>query len=251
MPVSTEASGRRERATASSQSQISGLIPNSWESAVCRGGTRIIPGMRSRAIKWTLGAFLTGYLLLTTTTLADLYSAPLRVRYRPQKSDVIVLLSSGQIDNIWLSPDAAQRTLGALKLYEEDYAPWIISSGSQSTEGWHQAELQAAWLERFGVMKDAIIVEGRSERTYTSAVEVAAIMAQRQWKSAVVVTSQMDIPRVRLVFEKLGIQTSYLAVPEFRRPQNSHLFWKQAFDVAFHATYEYAGLAYYKWKGFI
>lgn len=211
----------------------------------------IIPGMQRRGLKWTLGALLVLYLLLTTSSLADIYSAPLRVRFRPQKSDVIVLLSSGEVDSDWLSPDATQRTLGALKLYKEHYAPWIISSGSQTSEGWHQAELQATWLDRAGVPKEAIIVEGRSERTYRSAVEVAAIMAQRQWKSALVVTSQMDVPRVRLVFQKLGVQTSYLAVPEFRRPTHLQLFWKQAFDVTFHATYEYAGLAYYKWKGFI
>jgi hypothetical protein len=70
------------------------------------------------------------YLVLSTTSLADLYSAPLCVRSNPQKSDVIVLLSSSQIDPAWLSPDASQRTLGALKLYKEHYASWIISSGS-------------------------------------------------------------------------------------------------------------------------
>ena len=198
-----------------------------------------------------MGAILTLYLLLTATSVADLYSSPLYVRSDPQKSDVIVLLSSGQIDPDWLTPDGSQRTLGALKLYQEHYAPWIISSGSQINQGWHQAELQSTWLEQAGVPKDAIIIEGRSERTYLSAVAVSAIMAEHHWKSATIVTSQMDVPRVRLVFEKLGIQTSFLAVPEFRRAQGLHLFWREAYAVAYHATYEYAGLVYYKWKGFI
>jgi uncharacterized SAM-binding protein YcdF (DUF218 family) len=203
------------------------------------------------AIKWAAGTVLALYLLLTTTTLADLYSAPLYVQSNPEKSDVIVLLSSGQIDSDWLTPDASQRTLGALKLYREHYAPSIISSGSQPNEGWHQAEVQGAWLERAGVPKASIIIEGRSERTYASGVEVSVIMAEHQWKSAVVVTSQMDVPRVRRVFQKLGIRPTFLAVPEFRRAEKFHLFWREAFDVAYHATYEYAGLAYYKWKGFI
>ena len=204
-----------------------------------------------RALRWSLGAFVAVYLMLTTTSVADLYSAPLYVRSEPQRSDVIVLLSSSQIDADWVTPDASQRTLGALKLYKEHYAPWIISSGSHSGDGWHQAELQGAWLERAGVPKDAIIIENRSGRTVFSAREVSGIMAEHQWKSAVVVTSQMDVPRVRLVFQKLGIQPSFLAVPEFRRATGFHLFWKEAYGVAYHATYEYAGLAYYKWMGFI
>ena len=204
-----------------------------------------------RRIKWAGGALLILYLALTTTTLADLYSAPLYARSDATKSDVIVLLSSGQIDPEWLSTDAAQRTLGALKLYKENYAPRIISSGSQPARGWHQAELQALWLERAGVPEDAIIVENRSGRTRFSVREVSKIMESHDWKTAVVVTSQMDVPRVRLAFQKIGIQPSFLAVPEFRRPQNFHLFYPEAMAVVYHATYEYAGLAWYKLMGYI
>jgi uncharacterized SAM-binding protein YcdF (DUF218 family) len=204
-----------------------------------------------RILCWVLAGAVASYLTLTTTPLADYYSAPLFTETDATKSDVIVLLSSGQIDQDWLTPDASQRTLGALKLYTEHYAPFIISSGSQPGAGLHQAELQASWLERAGVPRSAIIVEGQSPRTYRSAVEVSAIMAARHWKSAVIVTSQMDVPRVRLVFRKLGVQTSYLPVPEFGRPRQFHFFRRAAFDISFHATYEYVGLAYYKWKGWI
>ncbi len=191
------------------------------------------------------------YLLFTATPLADYYSAPLYVRSNPQKSDVIVLLSSGQIDGDWLTPDAAQRVLGALKLYREHYAPTIISSGSQFQSGKHQAELQAVWLERAGIPREAIIVEGRSSRTYESAVEISRMMAQHAWASAVIVTSQMDVPRVSMVFGKLGVRASFLAVPEFRKPANFHFFRTAAFDISYHATYEYLALALYKLRGWI
>lgn len=211
-----------------------------------RQGSR--PKHIARALLWALTA---SYILFTATPLAYYYGAPLFVASDPQKSDVIVLLSSGQIDSDWLTPDASQRTLGALRLYREHYAPVIISSGSQVQAGWHQAELQAAWLKRAGVPPEAILVEGRSSRTYESAVEVSRIMAQHSWRSTVVVTSQMDVPRVRLVFRKLGIPTSFLATPEFRRPSRIHLFARWASDVSYHATYEYAALGFYKLKGWI
>ncbi len=207
------------------------------------------PARRSgvRKLLWT---GLVVYILLTATPLAWYYSLPLVVPTDARKSDVIVLLSSGQIDPQWLTTDAAQRTLGALRLFRENYAPAIISSGSQHRQGLEQAELQAAWLERAGVPESAVVVENRSSRTYESSVAVKRIMAQHGWKSAVVVTSQMDVPRVRLVFRKLGVETSYLPVPEFRKPRTFDYF-HTAQAVFYHATYEYAGLVYYKLRGWI
>lgn len=190
------------------------------------------------------------YVLLTMTPAAYYYGAPLLTAPDARPSDVIVLLSSGQLDADWLTPDAAQRTLGALKLYREHYAPAIVSSGSQHAANLQQAELQAAWLERAGVPAAAIVVENHSTRTYESAVEVKNIMQAHGWKSAVVVTSQMDVPRCRLVFRKLGVTTSYLPVPEFKKPHGFD-YLRSAMAVSHHATYEYAGLVYYMLKGWI
>jgi uncharacterized SAM-binding protein YcdF (DUF218 family) len=206
---------------------------------------------RAPSVRAWLVVLTVSYVLFTATPLAYYYAAPLFVVSDPKKSDVIVLMSSGQIDSDWLTPDASQRTLGALKLYREHYAPVIISSGSQTEAGLFQAELQAAWLRRAGVPSEAILVEGRSTRTYQSALEVSRIMAQHDWRTIVVVTSQMDVPRVRLVFRKMGIRASFLATPEFRRPTHIHLFASWAWDVSYHATYEYAALGLYKAKGWI
>jgi uncharacterized SAM-binding protein YcdF (DUF218 family) len=203
-----------------------------------------------RISKWPW-ALMLAYFLFTATPVAYYYGAPLYVRSDAAKGDVIVLLSSGQIDSDWLTPDASQRTLGALKLYREHYAPFIISSGSQFQVGGHQAELQAAWLERAGVPAEAILIEGQSTRTYESGIQVSRIMHQHAWRSAIVVTSQMDVPRVRLVFRKLGIETSFLATPEFRRPMRFQILARSATDVTYHATYEYAALVLYKLKGWI
>ena len=190
------------------------------------------------------------YLLIAATPLAWYYGAPLMVAPDARKSDVIVLLSSGQIDRAWLTPDAAQRTLGALRLFREHYAPAIVSSGSQHGGGLCQAELQADWLRAAGVPDSAILVENHSTRTYESAVAVKNIMAGHGWKTAVVVTSQMDVPRARAVFRKLGVATSWLPVPEFHKPLGFNYF-RSAQALAYHATYEYAGLVYYKLKGWI
>jgi uncharacterized SAM-binding protein YcdF (DUF218 family) len=204
----------------------------------------------ARYLKDLFAVALIVFFVFTSTVLAHYYSLPLYAKAEPQNADVIVLLSSGQIDKRWLSVDGSQRTLGALDLYRRGFARFIISSGSQPLAELHQAELQAEWLVTAGVPREAIIVESRSSRTYDSAVEVAALMRQHGWHSAVVVTSAMDVRRVRLVFRKLGVTASYFGVPEFHTPPNV-VYFPTGLAVFYHATYEYAGLVFYKLKGWI
>ena len=137
--------------------------------------------------------------LITLTPLAYYYGNPLREPSRPQPSDVIVLLSHGQLDDQWLSPEGAQRTWAALKLYRSGFAPRIISSGS-SHGGLDQAGLQAKWLMLAGVPSQAILVERQSSRTYQSALEVVKILKANGWQSAVIVTSELDVPEFAASF---------------------------------------------------
>ncbi len=163
---------------------------------------------------------------------------------------MIVLLSHGQLDDRWLSPEGAQRTWAALQLYKAGLAPVIISSGS-SHGGLDQAGLQAKWLMLAGVPSQAIIIERQSSRTYQSAREVANILKANGWQSGVIVTSELDVPRIRGVFRKLGYSNlSFQQVPEFG-PPTGILFYHSGWRAFYHATYEYAGLLLYKWKGWI
>ena len=187
--------------------------------------------------------------ILTLTPLAYYYGNPLRDQSQPQPSDVIILLSHGQVDDQWLSPEGAQRTWAALQLYKSGFAPVIISSGS-SHLGLDQAGLQAKWLVLAGVPSQAILIERRSSRTYSSVLEVIKILRAHGWQSAVIVTSELDVPRVRGVFRKLGFSNvSFQQVPEFGPPRG--IYYHSGWRAFYHSTYEYAGLILYKWKGWI
>jgi uncharacterized SAM-binding protein YcdF (DUF218 family) len=188
--------------------------------------------------------------LFFLTPLSYFYGMPLLVDCRPERADVIVLLSSGLLRDDWVTPDAAQRTLGAIRLYREGYAARIISSGSHLGKGHDQAAAQAGWLRRAGIPEEAILIENRSTRTYESGVEVARIMKERDWRTAVIVTSELDVPRVQRVFAKQGVAASFLAVPEFPVPRKV-LYLSSGYAVAYHATYEYLALVEYWWRGWI
>ncbi|MBV8589724.1 MAG: YdcF family protein [Acetobacteraceae bacterium] len=199
------------------------------------------------------GAALLLFLIIAFTPVAWYIGAPLRVPVQPQPSDVIVLFSEGQISPEWLTPNAAQRTWGALLLWRENLAPVILSSGSQHAIGLDQAELQAEWLERAGVPQASLMVENRSRRTYESVLELQQIMHERGWRAAIIVTAAMDVLRIRLVCEKLGIRgISFLAVPEELPPRpGSILYFPWGYAAFHHALYEYAGIALYWMRGWI
>ena len=209
-------------------------------------------------LQWIIGVVrivvgIAGFVvLLAQTPLAYFYGRPLMEGSHPQRSEVIILMSHGQIDNVWLSLEGTQRTFAALRLYKMGFAPYIISTGSSLADQKDQAGLQADWLAMAGVPREALIVERQSTRTYESAVEVNRILKARGWNSAVVVASEMDIPRIRAVFAKLGVQNiSFAEVREFRKPSSDAIYYSAGWNVFYHATYEYAGLLLYKRKGWI
>lgn len=200
-----------------------------------------------RLMGW-IGVFVC---LMGLTPLAHFYGYPLRDGSNPQRSDAIVLLSHGQIGDRWLSTEGAQRTWAALQLYKSGFAPVIISSGSSQKEFQDQAGLQAQMLMLAGVPSEAILIERRSSRTYQSIVEILKIVRAHHWQRLVVVTSELDVPRVRAVFQRLGFyNVSFQEVPEFGVPKRS-LYYPSGWRALYHATYEYAALLLYKWKGWI
>jgi uncharacterized SAM-binding protein YcdF (DUF218 family) len=214
-------------------------------------GVGILKQLAGKAIRAT-GILALLYVVLISTPLAWYFSAPLREATEQRRSDVIALFSSGQIDPTYATPDAAQRLLGALLLYRQGYAPVIVTSGSNRDVGAYQAETAATWLQRAGVPPSAIVIENRSQRTYESVVQLQRLMHERGWTSAVIVSSEMDIPRIRLVCERLGVKASYLGVPWIRPPWPGHLLYlSEGFPVFYHALYEYLALAFYRMKGWI
>ena len=224
-------------------------VSKEWDSREALGG-RVPKYMSKKSLVWNgLAAASIAFILVAFTPLAYYYGRPLLVESEPARSDAIVLFSSGQLNKTWLSLDAAQRTMGAIRLYRLGFAPLILSSGSNPRIGLHQAELQAEWLKLAGVPADAIEIDNQSARTYESCVLVARMMQQRHWNSVVIVTSQLDVPRIRLVFNKLNITASYYAVPEYAPPRDFFSLW--SFPFAHHATYEYAAILFYKFKGWI
>lgn len=107
-------------------------------------------------------------------------------------ADAVVVISGG---------DTNARTDEAIRLYKEHWAPLLIVSGAAADK---TSQSNAAAMRRRavdqGVPTAAVLIEERSETTKQNAVEVKSIVAQRQLKRVILVTSGYHMRRAHSEF---------------------------------------------------
>lgn len=125
------------------------------------------------------------------------------VRYgtadRARAADVIIVLGGGEMGT-------TRRTLHAVSLFRQGYAPAILCSGAYGAgEPISEGERCAQIARREGVPDQAIVVDERSRSTEENAIESAAIMRARGWTSAVLVTDDFHLWRATWLFTEYHI----------------------------------------------
>ncbi|WP_063975153.1 YdcF family protein [Domibacillus aminovorans] len=120
------------------------------------------------------------------------------VNEEPKKVDVIIALSGD-----------AGRLEKAVDLYKKDYSDYVMLSVA-SEEG-----LRAQQAIELGVLDAALLLEDEATSTYTNAVYSKDLMELYHLRSAIVVSSDYHMRRVKLIFERVykdsGIELTYVA----------------------------------------
>jgi len=117
----------------------------------------------------------------------------LTVDEQPQKADVIIILAG----------DLGARTERGVALWHEGYAPYIIVSGGNVYHNTNIGELMAEHAVELGVPRQFIIVEPRAHTTFQNAVYSKEVMQQHDFNSAIIVSSDYHMKRVRFIFRKV------------------------------------------------
>lgn len=158
-----------------------------------------MPSSRTKRIVLTLVALaVIASVALATVLLA--YGSQDRAR----PADVIIVLGAGEIMTV-------NRTDHGVALYHQGIALWLLCSGGyRGASGVTEAELCAERAERAGVPASAIVLEPESRSTQQNAQNAAAIMRDRGWQSAVVVSDSYHLLRARWLFgrEDITVWTS-------------------------------------------
>jgi vancomycin permeability regulator SanA len=159
-------------------------------------------GKTLRLAKWALLAALTAYAAAATAlAIAGLNDTLAR-------ADAIVVPGNTVAPDGTPSPRLQARLDAALNVYRQGYAPLIIVSGAVGKEGHDEALVMAAYLVAQGVPAAAVLADSAGVDTAATARNVAALAAQRQVKSALVVTQYFHVPRTRLALQRAGVQVA-------------------------------------------
>jgi uncharacterized SAM-binding protein YcdF (DUF218 family) len=102
------------------------------------------------------------------------------------------------------------------KRYPNARVVFTGGTGKMLMERIPESEYASPLLERLGVQRERLIVEGRSRNTIENAVHTAALIAAKPGQRWLLVTSASHMPRAVGCFRRAGIPVE--AVPVDRAP---------------------------------
>jgi uncharacterized SAM-binding protein YcdF (DUF218 family) len=156
-----------------------------------------------------LGCSLTILWICSTPLVARLLLSTLEQTKSQQgksSADVAILLGgmvrgvneAGELD----LNDSVDRAVKAVRLYRDRSVKRILVTGGTGSRS--EAHLIAELLKEWGVPKDAILIENRSRNTFENAVNSKLLWDAHQFRSGLLVTSAMHMPRALAVFRRAG-----------------------------------------------
>ncbi|MEK3966612.1 YdcF family protein [Paenibacillus sp. FSL H7-0323] len=139
--------------------------------------------------------------VIIITTLLLISGRILTFTESPKQSDAIIVLSGGQ-----------GRVEKAAELYKAGYAPYIILSNAKESTSKSGDMVQTALA--LGIPQDVIYTENAADSTYQNAEYTLPIMKEYGFKSAIVVSSDFHMRRVKFLFgrvyKKSEIELTYV-----------------------------------------
>jgi uncharacterized SAM-binding protein YcdF (DUF218 family) len=189
------------------------------------------------------------FVVVGWTPLINLVVAPLSGGWPPPpRSDIVIVLSGGRYRDGSLNDASEQRTVRAVVLYHHGLAPILFFTGGPCC-GDSASAIMARLAEDLGVPRTAIVLDEQAARTHDSAVNAAALLRARGMRTAILVTSELHMPRSRLAFAAAG-------VPVFPVRAEQRDIWlrntpAERLSLVSAAIHEYGGLVYYRFRGWL
>lgn len=137
-----------------------------------------------------------------------------------KKSDVIIVL--GHLLNKDGTPNQVikDRVDKGIELYNAGYAPILLFTGGGTPV---ESEVMAIYAQGLGINKEVIFQENKSTTTIENAENCKSIMANNDWKTAIIITSPYHSKRAFLIFRRYDYD--FVIVPS-KSVENLNLFQK-------------------------
>lgn len=224
-------------------------------------------GRRRKAAVWiTLGTL---YLWLAATPVVALMLINSLEKQYPvvnidtlPKADVVIVLGGVSVQSQEFNPytdlkSGADRILhGARLLKAGKVARILVSSGRpvSQLDSRSEAGVIAGFLREFGVDDAAIVLESEARNTRENAVNSLALMREKGFSSALLVTSALHMPRAAAVFRKAGVSFTPVSIDTLSssieaRTVFAYLPNSKALDYSTQAIKEWIGMLVYYLRG--
>jgi uncharacterized SAM-binding protein YcdF (DUF218 family) len=158
-----------------------------------------------------------------------------------EKSDVIILLSD---DNFY-----ADRATRAAELYRQNLAATVVASGIRLRPYAGISELMTHDLIERGVPKERIVPFPQdADDTREEAEALKTLVAQKGWKSVIIVTSNYHTRRARYIFRKVFPSDVKIAMASARDADFDPSNWYQHRRAVKRFQHEVLGLLVAHWE---
>ena len=199
-----------------------------------------------------LGSIFVVVLILgmTSERFTNFLMIPITENQGLVRSDVIIVLGAGSRSTTpHLPPQAYARVQQGVSLLLDGWAPKMVVSGGYSTHtGLTEAPLMATIARTAGARPEQVIEEPQSKNTWENATDSLAIMQEKGWASALVVTSPYHTYRACAIFHKQGANVRCIAAP--LRTEASHTVYERLMDLR-SVLREYGAIIYFYLKHYI
>jgi uncharacterized SAM-binding protein YcdF (DUF218 family) len=122
-----------------------------------------------------------------------------------QPADAIVVLGARVNADGSPGSDLTSRTYHAVDLWLAGYAPHIICTGGFKNEPLSAAAVCRRFAMALGVPADRIFLADGSSNTIEDAAATARIMADQDWRKAILVSHPLHLYRARWLFRRAGL----------------------------------------------
>ncbi len=198
------------------------MVDISEENGRALGGAgralRLVGRWLIRAIIFFLIASLVGFGVLCAAV--DWFGR--RDQARP--ADVIVVLGAQVLPGGTPGPDLLPRTEKAVRLYQEGWAPAIITTGGYAGDPYSAAAVAGRTAAAMGVPWEAILVAAGSNNTREDVRRAVSMMREHGWQRALVVSHPLHLLRGILLFRRAGVEA--FPSPTSTEVQNIPVHWR-------------------------
>jgi len=218
-----------------------------------------------KLIKAFCYAFAATGMFFIYTPVANWMAEPLVMKPVIKKAGIVAVLGGGAYENGSLSGASNERLIRGLLLYKKGYAKRVIFSGGSinspgnklihtvtGRSGPLMDVVESVIMEDvaagLGFDKTTLAVDSSSTNTYENILYLREYMEKNGIHSCLLVTSPTHMYRAWRVARRLGLDCSPAPVADNTALRKTGL---ERLSLAREAAHEYAGLAYYWYKGYI